>query len=313
MLSNLSRRSFSLAATKLAVGGCLAARGEFLLADEEDFEVGRHLYKSLKWNMVRLQGSILEKFSGLKEIGFDGVELDSLGDVDAMEARAASEAAGLPIEGIVNPTHWKIRYSDPDPKIRQQAHDNMVRALEFASKVGATSVLLVPGNVTNPENENHDQVWERSLAGIRKTIPLAHRLKVQILIENVGNGFCETPELFAEYIDTIADEYVGIHFDIGNHIRVGPPADWIRILGVRIKKFDVKDRTRQNERTLIGEGDADWPAVRRAIRQLGYRGWAAAEVPGGDRERLADVLARMNRVLGKSDGNPASLTPARAG
>jgi hypothetical protein len=46
-----------------------------------------------------------------------------------------------------------------------------------------------------------------------------------------------------------------------------------------------------------------------ALREVGYRGWAAAEVSGGDRQRLAEVVTRMNQVLGKSDGKPAKDLP----
>lgn len=97
---------------------------------------------------------------------------------------------------------------------------------------------------------------------------------------------------------------IGIHFDVGNFIRLGPPATWIRVLGNRIKKLDIKDRNTNNERKLIGEGDADWPEVRKALKEIGYSGWAAAEVAGGDESRLKDVLRRMNKVLGESDGKP---------
>lgn len=292
--------------------GCIASQQaslpKVLAADPSDsHDIGRHIYKSLKWNMVKLAGSTREKFATLKELGYDGVELDSPGGIDAKEAVAACQSTGLPIEGIVNSTHWRVRHSDPDPNVRMQAMANMREAMRFAQSVGAGSVLLVPGKVTDPENENHDQVWQRSIAAITELTPLADQLNIQILIENVGNGFCPTPELFAQYIDAIDHPRVGIHFDIGNHIRISPPAEWIGVLGKRIKKLDVKDRTTANERTLVGEGDADWPQVRVALQELGYRGWAAAEVPGGDKDRLADVLARMNQVLGKSDGNPQSL------
>jgi hexulose-6-phosphate isomerase len=280
----------------------------FAADPSENSDIGRHIYKSLKWNMVKLAGTTREKFATLKELGYDGVELDSPGEVDTKEAVAACESTGLPIEGVVNSTHWRVRHSDPDPNVRMQAMANMREAMHFAQSVGAGSVLLVPGKVTDPENENHDQVWQRSIAAIAELTPLADQLGIQILIENVGNGFCETPELFAEYIDAIDHPRVGIHFDIGNHIRISPPAQWIGVLGKRIKKLDVKDRTTANERTLVGEGDANWPQVRVALQELGYRGWAAAEVPGGDKDRLADVLRRMNRVLGKSDGNPQSLS-----
>lgn len=88
------------------------------------------------------------------------------------------------------------------------------------------------------------------------------------------------------------------------------PAEWIRVLGTRIRKLDVKDRVKgSRELAPIGDGAVDWSAVRNALKEVGYRGWAAAEVGGGDRERLADVLARMDHVLGKSDGTPAGNQP----
>ena len=288
---------------------CTLANQTSTESDDASLAIGENIYKSLKWNMVKFDGSLEERFALLRGIGFDGVELDSPGDIDAAEALAASERVGLPIEGVVNSTHWKVRHSDPDVSVRSQAYENMRTALEFASSVRASSVLLVPGKVTDPERENHQQVWDRSIREIRKLLPLAERLKVQILIENVGNGFCENPQEFADYIDEINHPYVGVHFDIGNHIRISPPAEWIRILGKRIRKLDVKDRTLDNERTLIGEGNAGWQNVRIALAEIGYKGWAAAEVPGGDVQRLTNVLSRMNQVLGSARENAPSQDP----
>jgi hexulose-6-phosphate isomerase len=259
--------------------------------------------------MIRTDGSTLEKFKMLKELGYDGVELDSPEGVDKREALEASRTTGLPIEGIVNSTHWRVRHSDPDPAVRAQALANMRTALRDAKFVGADSVLLVPGKVTDPKTENHDQVWERSITAIRELVPLAEELQIKILIENVGNDFCYDPKQFAQYIDEINSPWVGVHFDIGNHIWVSPPARWIRVLGKRIRKLDIKDRTKNRESTKIGDGDADWAGVRKALQAIGYRGWAAAEVSGGNRDRLAEVLRRMNRVVGKSDGEPGRDLP----
>jgi len=33
------------------------------------------------------------------------------------------------------------------------------------------------------------------------------------------------------------------------------------------------------------------------LKKIGYRGWATAEVSGGDRRRLAEISQQMDRVL----------------
>ena len=101
-----------------------------------------------------------------------------------------------------------------------------------------------------------------------------------------------------DYLDEIDSPWVGAYFDIGNVRKFGPSEDWIRTLGRRIVKLDVKDWGRGNGFCKIGDGDVNWPEVRAALGEIGFTGWSTAEVRGGDRERLADVAQRMNNVLG---------------
>ena len=68
---------------------------------------------------------------------------------------------------------------------------------------------------------------------------------------------------------------------------------WIRTLGSRIVKLDVKDWGEANGFCKLGEGDVDWDAVRAALREIGFSGWATREgSDGGDDEtaRLMDEL-----------------------
>ena len=44
------------------------------------------------------------------------------------------------------------------------------------------------------------------------------------------------------------------------------------------------------------EGDNDWPAVMKALDEIGFKGWAVAEVGGGDAKRLREIGARMDRI-----------------
>ncbi len=258
---------------------------------------------SLKCGMADFGADLEEKFRILKELGYDGVELDSPGGQDKAEALAASKTAGLPIHGVVDSIHWQTRLSDPDAAVREKGLQGLLTAIRESRSVGGSSVLLVPGVVD--AKTNHDQAWQRSIAEIRKALPLAAELGIHILIENVWNrmfytengGNAQTADLLAKYLDEIDSPWVGSYFDIGNHQRFGKPAAWIRTLGKRIVKLDVKDWGVKGGFGKIGEGDVDWPEVRKALREIGYTGWATAEVQGGDQDRCAEILANMRKHL----------------
>src|SRR5882672_10527574 len=67
----------------------------------------RKLKKSLMFGMVEGSGSLLEKFTTLKEVGFEGVELDSPSDLHPEEVLEAMKKTGLEVSGMVDSVHWK--------------------------------------------------------------------------------------------------------------------------------------------------------------------------------------------------------------
>ena len=253
-------------------------------------------FKAVKWGMIQDGNTVADKFALCRDLGYDGMELESPVAASADDIRRASEATGMPVHGLVNMRHWEVRMSSPDPAVRDQAHEFMSQAIRDAHAFGGSSVLLVPGKVTGPD-ETHDDVWQRSIVEIRRVLPLASKLGVRVLIENVWNGFCETPDQLRDYLDEIDSPWVGAYFDIGNAWRFAPSQEWIRTLGTRIVKLDVKGWGVTAGFCKIGDGDIQWDEVRSALGEVRYAGWATAEVGGGDRDRLADIAARMNRVL----------------
>ncbi len=306
MIGPLGRRQFIRASAAGAVSALGMAR---LSAGPLQASTGEHrgkIFKSVKFGMVRGKLSIQEKFELLKELGYDGVELNSPGGCNKKAALAASKAVGLPIHGAVDSIHWGTRLSDPHPATREKGRAGLETAVRDTHLVGGSSVLLVPGRVGNKEKENQEQVWERSIEQIRKVLPLSSRLGIHILIENVWNGFCyehggpdnQTADKLAEYLDAMNSPWVGAYFDIGNHQKYGKPAGWIRTLGRRIVKLDVKDWGKKNGFCKIGDGDVDWADVRKALTEIGFSGWSTAEVGGGGKERLKEIAERMDRALG---------------
>ena len=258
---------------------------------------------AVKDGMIRTGGSLVEKFRLLKELGYDGVEYHSPTKTPQREVVEASEASGLPVHGVVDSVHWRVRLSDPEPDRRAEGRAHLENAIRDSKAFGGSSVLLVPGRVTG-EDETARHVWDRSIEEIRKVLPLAAEFGIMILIENVWNGFGyehdgpgdQSADQFAAYIDAIDSPWVGMYFDLGNHRKYGRVEEWVRTLGSRIVKLDVKDWG-PTDWAGIGEGSVDWPAVRRALAEVGFTGWCTAEVGGGDRDRLADIKLRMDRVL----------------
>ncbi len=222
------------------------------------------------------------------------------------ESKKAIDGSGLPVDGTVCSSHWNIRHTDPDPEKRATALDHLKTAIRDTHAVGGHTALLVVGRGTDgPEEE----IWPRSIENIAKAIPLAAELGVVIAIENVWNQFLydhdgnadQSADKFVKYVDELNSPWVGMQFDIGNHWKYGDTGAWIRQLGRRVVKLDVKGFSRkQNKFTKIGEGDIDWVDVTQALLDINFIGWCAAEVGGGDATRLAEVSANMDRVFGLS-------------
>lgn len=305
----MNRRSF-LSATALSLAGTSIPSAQESTPRERVVTPAhdKRLLLSLKCGMAKEGASLHEKFALLQELGYDGVELDSPGGQDKEEALAASRALRFPIHGVVDSIHWGTRLSDPSAEVRAQGLAGLQTAIRESRIVGGTSVLLVPGVVD--KNTTQKQAWDRSLEQVQQALPLAAQLGIHILIENVWNGMFYDPkgsdsqsaDQLAHYLDEANSPWFGSYFDIGNHQRFAKPAEWIRTLGKRIVKMDVKDWGKTAGFSKIGAGDVDWPEVRKAIAEINFSGWMTAEVGGGDRARCAEILANMRtHVLGRGE------------
>lgn len=313
--SVFSRRGFlasSAASAVLAAGAgtwtqsCRAASAvapALPIAGLAEESLKGRLWKTLKIGMVNVPGSLTDKFKAAKAAGFEAIEMDSPG-MDVGATLQAIEESGLPVDGTVNSTHWSIRHTDPDPAVRQKALESLETALRDTRAVGGHSVLLVVGH---GKDGTEEECWKRSIENIRPAVTLAARLGVQIVIENVWNHFLydhagdhlQTAEKFVKYVDELDSPWVGMQFDIGNHWKYGSMGDWIRQLGKRVMKLDIKGFSRATGNfTRIGEGDIDYADVRKALLEIHFSGWAAAEVDGGDQAELARIAKEMDVAFG---------------
>jgi hexulose-6-phosphate isomerase len=251
----------------------------------------------------------------LKEAGFDGVETTHIcPEAEAAEGRGVAEKLGMRVHSVLR--GW-MEFNSDDPKKVEYSLEKTRLALRAAKAYGADAILLVPcrvggmampepwefeiafdektGHVTrvaagdNSKFESYikaqNQATDTSRMAVEKLVPLAQELKVIIALENVWNNLWVKPAFFRNFVASFGTPWVKAYFDIGNHVKYAPPQDWIRTLGPLVAKLHVKD-FKLNPDGHGGkfvhprEGSIDWPAVRRALDEVGYDGWGTIEDGG---------------------------------
>jgi hexulose-6-phosphate isomerase len=302
-MSALDRRALLSLSTAALAGAALACQSpSSTVASSAPRK--RKLRKALGIGMIGAGETLRDKFLVARDCGFAGVEMDGPSGNKLEDVLAARDASGLAIPSVVDSVHWQHSLGDPDPAERAKGRTGLEAALRDAHAYGASSVLLVPAVVD--KNRSYELAWKNSIAEIRATAPLAKELGVKIAIENVWNNFILSPLEAKRYLDELDRDDVGWHLDLGNLLIYGWPEQWVRILGPRIQKLHIKEFSRKKMDDLgrwkgfdveLGDGDNDWPAIMKALDDVGYDGWGIAEVGGGDAVRLKEVSERMERCF----------------
>jgi hexulose-6-phosphate isomerase len=272
---------------------------------------GKRILYSCKLGMIDRQAdgkmlSLVERLRMARNAGMDGVDLDQAADVTPQEARDAVRESGVFVHNAINHAHWKQRLTSANEQERAQAVANVEHCIRVSHAAGGSGVLIVVGRGSDGPA---DEIEERCRREIKKLIPLAASLGQSILIENVWNQMMydhdappeQGPERFIRFVDSFNSPWVGMYFDIGNHWKYGQPADWIRAFGRRCVKLDLKGFSRAKNRftdITAEDDDLPWDQVRKALDDIGFTGWATAEVQGGGLERLTLVRQQMQKALG---------------
>jgi L-ribulose-5-phosphate 3-epimerase len=267
-------------------------------------ESRRQLHKAMMYGSLAYKGTVVEKFRALKVAGFEGVEPNSHMNQD--EVVRALDETGLKAASVCGAHHWGKPLSHPDENVRAEGLEALKQTLRDARRYGATSILLVPGVVN--KDVTVEQCRERSIAEIRKALPLCEETGVKIAIENVWNNFIMKPEEARAYLDEINSPWVGWHFDIGNHVKFGPSKEWVKVLGKRILKLHIKDYATKpgpdgkvpGFNVKLMEGNNNWSAVMAELDRVGYTGWGITEQPGDqskDASSLKELSERVDRIF----------------
>jgi hexulose-6-phosphate isomerase len=313
--SSLNRRRFLAAGAASAVA-VVGRTGAAQAAEANGSHVvtppaGKRILLACKLGMIpkEIEGkklSVVERLRLAGDAGFDGVDFDQAGEYTPEQARDAVRESGVFVHNAINHAHWEHRLTSEKEEERKLSRANIEHCLRVSHAAGGSGVLIVVGRGSDGPA---DVIEERCRQEIKKLIPVAAPLGQMILVENVWNQMWydhdkppeQTPERFIKFIDSFNSPWVGMYYDVGNHWKYGQPGDWIRAFGRRCVKMDVKgySRAKNGWGDITSENDdLPWADVRKALDEIGFAGWATAEVGAGGLPRLTQVREQMQKAFG---------------
>jgi L-ribulose-5-phosphate 3-epimerase len=271
---------------------------------------GKRILLSCKLGMIAKESggkklSIVERLRMAADAGFDGVDFDQAAEFTPEQARAAVEESRVFVHNAINHAHWNQRLTSANEEERNRGRANVEHCVRVSHAAGGSGVLLVIGRGNDGPQEI---IEERCRQEIKKVLPLAASLGQMILIENVWNQMMydhdgppdQSPERFVKFIDSFSSPWVGMYYDIGNHWKYSQPREWIRAFGHRCVKLDIKGFSRAKNKFVditSEDDDLPWKEVQKGLEDIGFAGWATAEVGGGDLKRLTVVRQQMEKAL----------------
>jgi L-ribulose-5-phosphate 3-epimerase len=251
----------------------------------------------------------------VKQAGFDGIEF-GLGkhpwftlattDRQVQDLGRRVQDMGLAVSNVSDGLLRKYPPTARDPVVRRQGLRVVERQLEAAHLLGAPSILVITGSVT--ESTAYNDLYERLRDALLELAPKAAALEIKLGVEN-GNcedDFLLSPREFLTFLSEIRSPYVGIHLDLGNIHETGFAEQWIETLVERITCIHVKDVMKHRGHceevyTNLFLGDNNWKAIQVAIEKIHYSGWLVAEMEAqysyAREQQFFDTSAAMSRLI----------------
>lgn len=245
-----------------------------------------------------LKGGMAAKFAEAKQFGYEGIEivvwspqepLFKEGGVDQikdLQSEYDLEVPSLSLGGFM-----KLDFRHPDEDARNKGIEFVGNAVSIISALGG-DVLLIPFFSEDYPLDAVDVTNQRLIEGFQACAPLAEKLGVCLAIESWLQA--EDLEKLLRNIDSPA---IGIYYDIANTTFKGYDASSeIRKLSKHIAQIHVKETPWGKP---LGQGMVNYPAVAKAVKEIGFDHYLIVEMPVEVPDDLAthhDFVKRMFRL-----------------
>ena len=170
----------------------------------------------------------------------------------------------------------------------------------MASEVDAYVILVVPGiAIASIGYEDH---INRVVNALKRLGNIARDHGVKVGLENVWNRILAGPLEFKTLLERLEPEIYGLYLDVANTLPHSLAEHWIRIFRERIFALHAKDLDLSSMR--FGPpltGNVNWPEIKRALEEIGYRGPVTVETPpypGDPFKSSEDSISALKKIFG---------------
>src|SRR5262249_40986733 len=154
---------------------------------------------------------------------------------------------------------------------RQRRLDLLLRAVDIASELGSDAVSFWSGAPN--DGAGPDTLMTRLVDGCLRLCDYATKRNVRLAFEPEPGMVIDTMERYAELAARVAHPAFGLTIDIG-HLYCQdelPIADHLHRWRERLWNIHLEDMRRGvHDHLMFGAGEIDFPAVFRALREIGY-------------------------------------------
>jgi len=239
-----------------------------------------------------------ETAAQLAAMGYNCLELclevpdvrpENLDAARCAEIRASLDEVGI---GLASLSY----HADREPPAQRRA--NQERAVRAAAWMGCPILVLNPEKAVDPARQ-----WAEHVTRFQRLCALADELGVTIAVEPEPLLVVASSADASRMIEEVGSPRLRVNLDIGHaFLTDDDPIASIRMLGAHIVHLHLEDMAAGVHRHLpFGAGDIDFPAVRRALDEIGYTGPYVVDLFGQDRppeEVAAEALRGMRQLFG---------------
>ena len=222
-------------------------------------------------------------YSMAKDLGFDGIELRSLGiPADPFRSKPFSDAQLAKTVAKLDSLHLTIPCISSNCCLNEKENETQTRAellgcMELAKAVGATYIRILGDRNPEPSPNVDDDYIVQILTSL---IPDAEQHDVTLLVETNG-VFSDTKRLKA-LLDKVGHCRVAALWDMHHPYRYGgeTPQETVSNLGSYIKFVHTKDSAVRDGKLvyeMMGSGDMPLDAMMSALESINYNGFVSLE------------------------------------